>query len=106
MRVCIATNDYVSNKNRPHLFNEKQYFLTQEEMLQLFEDIPEAIQNTVEIAKRCNLTFELGKAHLPDFPTPEGMSLSDFLAYEAKEGLKKRLIHLYPNEEKREKNYY
>lgn len=102
-RVCIAEGYMVADKRRPRHFTEEQYFKTPEEMQQLFADIPEALANTVEIAKRCNLTVQLGKNYLPQFPTPEGMTLDDFLYAQAKEGLEKRLLVSFPDEAEREK---
>ncbi|MBC3936633.1 DNA polymerase III subunit alpha [Undibacterium sp. CY7W] len=102
-RVCIAEGDMLANGRRVRRFNEQQCFKTQQEMQTLFADLPVALKNSVEIAKRCNLTLELGKPKLPDFPTPDGMSLNDFLMFEAQRGLEFRLQHLFPNEEKREK---
>lgn len=101
-RTCISGGEILSNKRRVRMFSEQQCFLTQDEMLQLFEDIPGALQNAVEIAKRCNLFLELGKPRLPDFPTPDGMSLDDFLIFEAKQGLEKRLLQLFPSDTERE----
>ncbi|MBC3863798.1 DNA polymerase III subunit alpha [Undibacterium jejuense] len=102
-RVCISDGDMLANGRRVRRFNDQQCFKTQEEMAALFADMPGVLQNSVEIAKRCNLTLELGKPKLPDFPTPDGMTLNDFLVYEAKRGLEFRLEHLFPNPEKREK---
>ena len=65
-------------------------------MAKLFADLPEALQNSVEIAKRCNLTLKLGKPHLPDFPTPNGETLDDFLRSESQRGLQQRMLQLYP----------
>ncbi|MEK8069218.1 hypothetical protein AACG53_40230, partial [Burkholderia contaminans] len=65
-------------------------------------DLPSAIANTVEIAKRCNLKLELGKPKLPLFPTPDGMSLDDYLVQLSKEGLETRLAQLYPVEAERD----
>ena len=96
-RTCIADGYIVTDKRRPRRFTEEQYFKSADEMQSLFEDIPEALANTVEIAKRCNITITLGKNYLPLFPTPDGMSLDDFLIYEAKRGLEERLEHLYPD---------
>lgn len=62
-------------------------------MAVLFADIPEALENTVEIAKRCSLTLTLGKNYLPDFPTPEGMTINDFIIAESEKGLIERLKH-------------
>jgi DNA polymerase-3 subunit alpha len=97
-RTCIAEGEILANPRRVKRFNDQQYFKTQAEMAQLFADMPAALQNTIEIAKRCNLTLELGKPKLPLFPTPDGLSLDDFLAQQAKAGLEERLVHLYPDE--------
>ncbi len=97
-RVCIAEGYVLADKRRPQLFTPDQYFKTQAEMSALFADIPEALANTLEIAKRCNLTLTLGKNYLPQFPTPNGESLDDYLASQAHEGLLKRLQVLYPDE--------
>ncbi|GEC95472.1 DNA-directed DNA polymerase [Zoogloea ramigera] len=101
-RVCIAEGYVLSDKRRPKDFTEQQYFKTQDEMAALFADLPEALENSVEIARRCSLTVQLGKNFLPLFPTPEGMSLDDFLIQEAKAGLEERLVQLYPQPEERE----
>ncbi|WP_440028701.1 DNA polymerase III subunit alpha [Chromobacterium amazonense] len=101
-RVCIAEGYTLGDKRRPRSFHECQYFLSTDEMLQRFADIPEALANTVEIAKRCNISVVLGKNYLPLFPTPDGMTLDDFLVYEAKRGLEERLKQLYPDEAVRE----
>ncbi len=101
-RVCIAEGYVLSDKRRPKDFTEQQYFKTQDEMAALFADLPEALENSVEIARRCSLTVQLGKNFLPLFPTPDGMSLDDFLIQEAKAGLEERLAQLYPDPEARE----
>jgi len=96
-RVCIAEGYVLSDRRRPKTFSEEDYFKTQEEMAALFEDLPEALENSVEIARRCNLTLELGKSRLPDFPTPGGMPLDDYLRSRAREGLAERLRVLFPD---------
>ncbi|WP_251373627.1 DNA polymerase III subunit alpha [Janthinobacterium sp. JC611] len=101
-RVCIAEGEMLANAKRVKRFNEQMRFLTQDEMSQLFHDLPAALRNSVEIAKRCNLTLTLGKPQLPNFPTP-GMTIDDFLRAETKKGLEERLIQLYPDPEQREK---
>ncbi len=101
-RTCIAEGEILANDKRPHLFNEHQYFLTQEQMAEKFLDMPAALQNTVEIAKRCSLTLVLGEHKLPLFPTPDGMSLDDFMTAQARAGLEKRLISLFPDETERQ----
>ncbi|HRE17012.1 MAG TPA: DNA polymerase III subunit alpha, partial [Rhodocyclaceae bacterium] len=96
-RVCIAEGYTLGDTRRPRPYTEEQYFKTQAEMAELFADLPEALENAVEIAKRCNIELTLGKNFLPDFPTPEGMSIADFLVAESKAGLEKRLEQLYPD---------
>jgi DNA polymerase III subunit alpha len=75
----------------------------------LFVDVPSALANTLEIAKRCNLTLVLGKPQLPNFPTPEvngqRMTPEDYFRYASHEGLKERLAHLYPDEAIREREH-
>ena len=100
-RVCIANGWIMSDSKRPHDFTPSQYFVSPDEMLTRFADLPEALENTVEIAKRCNLTLTLGKNFLPDFPTPDGMDLNDYLTHLANEGLRERLAILYSNEAER-----
>ncbi|HEX7931829.1 MAG TPA: DNA polymerase III subunit alpha [Paraburkholderia sp.] len=100
-RVCISEGDILANPRRQKRFTAEQYFRTQADMTALFADIPSALANTVEIARRCNLTLELGKPKLPLFPTPDGMSLDDYLVHLSKEGLEKRLEQLYPDEAER-----
>ena len=102
-RVCIAEGEILANPKRVKKFSPEQYFKSQAEMQELFADLPAAITNSVEIAKRCNLSLTLGKPQLPDFPVPKGMTLDDYLMEKAMEGLSKHLIHLYPDETEREK---
>lgn len=101
-RTCIAEGEILANARRAKRFNDQQCFKTQAEMVELFADIPAALQNSVEIAKRCNLVLELGKPKLPNFPTPNGMTIDDFLVQQSREGLEIRLNHLFPDETKRE----
>ncbi len=101
-RVCIAEGYVLADKRRPKHFTERQYFLTQAEMQALFADIPEALQNSVEIAKRCNLELTLGKNYLPQFPTPNNQSLDEYLIAQANLGLEKRLAVLYPDPDVRQ----
>ena len=93
-RVCIGDGRTLNDPRRPRHFSEQQYLRTPEEMAALFEDIPEAIENTFHIAARCSTEIELGKAYLPDFPTPEGVSIEQHLENLSKEGLDKRLAVL------------
>ncbi len=91
VRVCINQGRVIDDSRRPKEYTEQQYLRSTEEMLALFADIPEALANTVEIAKRCNISLTLGKNFLPDFPVPEGMSLDEFFIEESRKGLNKRL---------------
>ncbi len=100
-RVCIAEGMMLGDPRRPRPFTAEQYFKSPDEMAELFADLPEALANSVEIAKRCNLTLELGKSKLPDFPTPDGMSLDDYIRQRSYEGLAERMAHLYPDEAER-----
>ncbi len=100
-RTCIAEGEMLANAKRVKRFNDQQNFKTQAEMEALFSDLPLALQNSVEIAKRCNLTLVLGKPQLPNFPTPPGTTIEEFLVAEAKAGLEQRLVYLYPDAEKR-----
>jgi len=93
-RVCIAQGYVLGDQRRPKLFTPEQYFKTQAEMAQLFADLPQALENSVEIARRCNLAIELGKSRLPAFPTPKGVSIDDFLRTEAEAGLARRFEKL------------
>jgi DNA polymerase-3 subunit alpha len=100
-RVCIAEGHVLSDARRPRAFTAQQYFLSQHEMARRFADLPEALANSVAIAQRCNLTIPLGKAHLPAFPTPPGVTIEQHLEREAETGLERRLAQLYPDEAKR-----
>lgn len=102
-RTCIAEGEILANARRVRRFNEQQNFKSQAEMAELFADLPGAVQNSIEIAKRCNLMLTLGKPQLPNFPTPDGMTIDDFLVAETKAGLEDRLKQLFPDEAKREK---
>ena len=93
-RVCIGDGRTLNDPRRPRHFSEQQYLRTPEEMAALFEDIPEAIENTFHIAARCSTEIELGKAYLPDFPTPDGVSIEQHLENLSNEGLDKRLAVL------------
>ena len=102
-RVCIAEGEILGNQRRVRKFTREQYFKTTAQMEQLFADVPSAIANTAQIARRCNLTLELGKPRLPNFPTPNGMPIEAYFRFASHEGLKERMGHLYPNEAERAK---
>ena len=95
VRVCINQGRVLDDSRRPKDYTDQQYLRSTEEMLTLFADIPEALENTVHIAQRCNLKLTLGKNFLPDFPVPSGMTLGELMASESLKGLEDRLLH-YP----------
>ena len=96
-RVCISEGYVLNDRRRARKFTDQQYFKTQAEMAALFADLPEALRNSVEIARRCNLSLVLGKPRLPDFPTPDGQGLDDYLRQQASLGLQQRMALLYPD---------
>ncbi|WP_455223100.1 DNA polymerase III subunit alpha [Kaarinaea lacus] len=95
VRVCIHEGRTLEDSRRPRNFTAQQYLRTSEEMLELFRDIPEALQNSVEIARRCNVELTLGKNYLPDFPIPEGLTEDSYFRQLANEGLEQRLATLF-----------
>ena len=101
-RVCISEGEILGNQRRVRKFTREQYFKSSAQMVELFADIPSAVANTLEIAKRCNVSLVLGKPQLPDYPTPNGMGIDEYFRFASHEGLKERLAHLYPDAAKRE----
>lgn len=95
-RVCIAGSYVLADPNRPKLYSEQQYLKTQAQMSELFADIPQVIDNTLHLAKRCNVILTLGINVLPDFPIPEGDTTESFFRSESQRGLDARLGKLYP----------
>jgi len=102
-RVCISEGYVLADQRRPRAVTPESYLKTQAQMAALFADLPEALANAVEIAKRCNLVLELGRSRLPDFPTPAGVSLEDHLVATSEAGLARRLERLYPDAAERER---
>jgi DNA polymerase III subunit alpha len=106
-RVCISDGEILGNVRRVRRFTHEQYFKSTAQMQALFADLPSALTNTLEIAKRCNLTLELGKPKLPNFPTPDvhgrQMPIDEYMRYASHKGLEERLAHLYPDAAEREK---
>ena len=100
-RVCISDGELLSNPRRVRRFTREQYFKSTAQMQALFADIPSALANTLEIAKRCNLSLVLGKPQLPDFPTPlvDGVRMSpeEYFRHASQAGLQERMQHLYPD---------
>ncbi|OAI21689.1 DNA polymerase III subunit alpha [Methylomonas koyamae] len=91
VRVCIHQGRVLDDSRRPKDYTNQQYLRSAEEMAELFADIPEALQNSVEIAKRCTVELRLGENFLPDFEVPEGMTLADYFKQASREGLEERL---------------
>ena len=94
-RVCIFEGRTLDDPRRERRYSESQYLRTAEEMAELFADIPEALENSVEIAKRCNLDLNFGDYYLPDYPIPEGMTINEFLIEVSKQGLDERLSAIF-----------
>lgn len=101
IRVAIHDGYTLEDPRRPKKYSDQQYLRSAEEMAELFSDIPEALQNTVEIAKRCNVTVRLGEYFLPEFPTGD-LSTEDYLVKVSEDGLEERLAFLFPDEAERE----
>jgi DNA polymerase-3 subunit alpha len=101
-RVCISEGEILGNPRRVRRFTPEQYFKSTAEMQALFADVPSALANSAEIARRCNLSLVLGKPQLPDYPTPGGMPIEAYFRLASQEGLEERLRHLYPDEMRRE----
>lgn len=91
-RVCIHEGRTLADPRRPKNYSPQQFLRTPQQMSELFDDLPEAIENSVEIARRCNVELELGKDFLPEFPLPEGTDHNSYLVDQSRAGLSKRLI--------------
>jgi DNA polymerase III subunit alpha len=101
-RVCIAEGEILANPRRNKRFTDQQYFKSQEEMATLFADLPQALANTVRIAEMCSVSMTLGKAFLPDFPTPNGQPLDAYMRELSEAGLQERMLKLFPDPAVRE----
>ncbi|KQG48431.1 DNA polymerase III subunit alpha [Acinetobacter pittii] len=101
-RVCIADGYVLADDRRPRLYSPEQHFKTSDEMIKLFSDIPSAIENTYNIAKRCNVSLQLGTYFLPDYPIPDGFTIDTYFEHLSKVGLEERLDYLYPVEKRGE----
>lgn len=94
-RVCIREGFTLADPRRPRTYSQSQYLRSAEEMTMLFHDLPQAIENTVEISKRCTVKLDLGHNYLPKFPTPPGVTIEEHLTHLSEEGLEARLVQLY-----------
>jgi len=90
-RVCIHDGRSLSETDRPRLYSAEQYLKSSEDMASLFDDLPEALTNSLQIARRCNLDLKQGQTFLPAFPVPQGQTTDDFLRSESMAGLQKFL---------------
>jgi DNA polymerase-3 subunit alpha len=95
VRVCIHDSRTLDDPRRPRRHSEQQYLRTPEEMQALFADLPEALENSVEIARRCNLELTFGTNYLPEFPVPEGLTVDEYFRRQARDGLERRLRTLF-----------
>jgi DNA polymerase-3 subunit alpha len=91
-RVCIHDGTLLADPGRPRRYSQQQYLRTPQEMAVLFADIPEALANSMQIARRCSLVLKLGEARLPPYPVPGGVTTEDFIRAQAAAGLEKRLL--------------
>ncbi|MCD9028112.1 DNA polymerase III subunit alpha [Luteimonas sp. BDR2-5] len=94
-RVCIASGRVLDDPRRPHLYTREQYLKSGDEMAALFADVPDAIDNTLALAQRCNLELRLGTYYLPAYPVPDDETLDSWIRVQAREGLEERLAK-YP----------
>lgn len=101
-RYCNGNGFMLYSPDRPRPFNKEMYFKTTQEMEELFEDIPVAIENTAIIAQKCNMHLNLNKPQLPHFPTPDNMSTDEYFEYLSYKGLEERLIDDFPDPVERE----
>ena len=97
-RVCIGEGRALDDPRRSHNYSDQQYLKSAEEMAELFSDLPEALENTVEIAKRCNIDVKLGTHFLPNFPIPDGMTIDEYFRKVSFDGLEERLAVLLPKD--------
>ena len=88
--LAIQTGSTVDDENRMRFANDEFYLKSESEMMELFPEHPEAIENSHKIAERCNVEFEFGEYHLPEFIPPEGMTNKDYLRKLCYDGLERR----------------
>jgi len=101
-RVCISEGEILGNQRRVRRFTREQYFKSSAQMQAAFADVPSALANAVEIAKRCSITLDLGKPRLPVYPTPDGMAEEAYFRQASESGLQARLERLFPDAAQRQ----
>ena len=95
VRVCIHDSRTLDDPRRERRYSEEQYLKTSEQMCELFADIPEAIENTLEIARRCNVDVDLGNYYLPEYPIPSGYTTEEYFSEVSRDGLNLRLKKIF-----------
>ena len=106
VRVCIQEGRTLTDSRRPRLYTTEQYFRSAQEMVELFQDIPEALANSVEIARRCNFRLDFTRYFLPEFPVPAGQSVEALLHANAAAGLEERLKRINPDNDSARRKHY
>ncbi|WP_454784058.1 DNA polymerase III subunit alpha [Legionella sp. WA2024007413] len=96
-RVCIHEGYSLADPRRTQKYSAQQYLRSADEMIALFSDLPSAIQNTVEITKRCTVKLDLGNNYLPNFPIPDGSTVEEYLSHLSQVGLEERLLQIFKN---------
>ena len=94
--LCIQTGSTIDEEGRLRFSSEEFYLKSRQEMENAFPELPEALDNTLEIAERCNVEIDFGNIYLPRFEVPEGSDLYFYLEELCEEGLKKRYEHIGP----------
>jgi DNA polymerase-3 subunit alpha len=92
--LCVQTNTTVNDPKRMKMKGTGYHLRSPEEMAVLFSEVPRALSRTVEIAERCDLSFDFGTLHLPPFEVPDGFTCESYLSHLCEEGLKKRYAHV------------
>jgi len=109
-RVCIGESRTLDDPRRDRRFSDQQYLRSAEEMIELFSDIPEAVENTVEIARRCSVKVRMGEYFLPNYPIPDGMTMDEYFRHVSEEGLEMRLEAILskddPEYDQKREEYY
>jgi len=107
-RVCIQSGRVLDDNTRDRLYSEEQYYRSPQEMSQLFDELPQALENSYQIATRCNVSVKMGTYFLPNYPVPAGKSLDVYFSELSHTGLEKHLVQFRlhrsewtPNEESR-----
>ncbi|MCR4328284.1 MAG: DNA polymerase III subunit alpha [Patescibacteria group bacterium] len=104
--LAVQTGSNLSDQDRLTLKADDFSMTSPEDMAEKFKDIPEAVTNTVRIAERCNVTLELGKTQLPEFPKPEGISANEYVRTLATEGLTRRFPGITCTQEAKDRLEY